>query len=214
LSLFKKKKRKSNFSSVNVITNIRGYFCQKGSIHILENKVKDRLTNRILFKKNTISLNKCLNTFLATSLPYIKLKPKKKKKRRKIQKKFNVRWLDRIISKRKAYMNFSRIVKSIKKTKNLFISQLESEIEFVYISTVKWAKSKVNKPTLIEKRDNLHKIAHKFIPYFWYKRKRKYMGKKHNDRNNRDKRKKKRKNKWKWLFQSIKYKSLSRVAQW
>ena len=161
---FRNKNSINSFSSANVITNIIGYFCKKGNGQILENKVKIRLFNRALLKKKPVNISLCLNTFIINTLPYIKVKPKKKQKRRKAQKKLLVRSIDRTASKRKAYINFSSVFKSIKHTKKPFISRLEIELESIYIHSTKRVQSGIAKYVLMEKRDALHKSAYKYIP--------------------------------------------------
>jgi hypothetical protein len=159
------KNQSNTFSSANVITNIIGYLCQKGESQILENKIKLILFKRVLFKKNSIKMSTCLNMFIINTLPYIKAKFKKKQKRRKAKKGFLVRSIDRTASKRKAYINFSSVFKSIKSTKASFISKFEGELESIYTHSTKRIQSGVGKYILMEKRDMLHKSAYKYIPY-------------------------------------------------
>ena len=159
------KNQPNKFSSANVITNIIGYLCQKGEGQMLENKIKNMLFNRVLFKKKSVKISTCLNMFIINTLPYIKAKAKKKQKRRKAKKGFLVRSIDRTASKRKAYINFSSVFKSVKQTKAPFISKFERELESIYTHSTKRIQSETGKYILIEKRDTLHKSAYKYIPY-------------------------------------------------
>ena len=147
------------FSSANTITNILSYFCYNGKTQVLENKFKEILLKRTLAKKKSIKINDCLNIFMETTLPYIKLKSKK---RRKTQKALLVRPINRITSKRKAYMNFSYLFKITKQGNKPFMSRLETEFESIYVSTT--AQSAVNSHNLREKCSILHKSAYKYMP--------------------------------------------------
>ena len=150
------------FSSANTITNILSYFCYNGKTQVLENKFKEILLKRTLAKKKSIKISDCLNIFIETTLPYIKLKSKKSQKRRKTQKVLLVRPINRITSKRKAYMNFSSLFKITKQGNKPFMSRLETEFESIYISTT--AQSSVNSHNLMEKCSIVHKSAYKYIP--------------------------------------------------
>jgi len=164
---------KLEFSSVNIITNIFGYFCQKGKRHILEKKYENINFKRAISKKKTAHISIYLNSFIKSTTPYIKVKPKKSRNRNKINKALLVHPIDRISSKRKAYINFFSFFKGSKNKKKPFIPQLETEFESIYVSTGKYTQSSTNKPILIEKRDALHQSAYKYIPYKFRKFKRK-----------------------------------------
>jgi len=150
-------KKNSTLHSVTVITNIFGYFCKNGERQILETKVKKRFFNRSLIKKKTINLSHCLTTIIQKTTPYIKLK-QKKNRRRTTKKQFFVRPIDRITSKRKAYISFSSFFKSIKRTKKPFVSQLEIQLESIYTQR----KNRNQKHILTDKQNLLHKSAFKF----------------------------------------------------
>lgn len=163
------KEKSEEFSSVNIITNITGYFCKKGKREILETKFKEILFKRASSGKKPIKLGTCLNTLIANTLSHIKLKPKKGRNRRnrqKAKKNFLVYPIDRITSKRKAYINFFTTFKGVKQQNKPFISRFEVELESIYAHVNKRVQSGLSKYILTEKRDNLHKSAFKYIPYF------------------------------------------------
>ena len=152
----------SAFSSANTITNMISYFCHNGKTQVLENKFKGILLNRIVSKKKTINISKCINLFIETTLPYIKLKSKKGQKRRKAQKALLVRPINRITSKRKAYMNFSSLFKMSKHSNKPLILRLETEFESIY--GAKSTQASTTNHSLREKRDSVHKSAYKYLP--------------------------------------------------
>ena len=167
---------KLEFSSVNIITNIFGYFCRKGKRHILEKKYENMHFKRAISKKKTAHISIYLNSFIKSTTPYIKVKPKKSRNRNKMNKALLVHPIDQISSKRKAYINFFSFFKGSKNNKKSFIPQLETEFESIYLSISKSIQSSTNKPILIEKRDTLHQSAYKFIPYkFIQKKKLKHL---------------------------------------
>ena len=163
-SYLKTKSRVNTFSSANIMTNMMTYFCHNGKTQVLENKFKGILFNRILTKKKMMNINNCINLFIETSLPYIKLKSKKGQKRRKTQKALLVRPIDRIASKRKAYINFSSLFKVTKHSSKPLILRLETEFESIYTHTTKQSQSSVNNHSLRDRRDDVHKSAYKYMP--------------------------------------------------
>ena len=152
------------FPPVNTLTNMLGYFCQNGNIHILESKCKNMLLKRSATKKSSVSLGPCLNTLIKNTLPYIKVKPKKSRGRRKTKKALLLSPIDRVTSKRKAYRNFSSFFKSNKNVNKPFISRLENEFESFSLSSNK-RQPGVTKHSLTEKRDLVNKSAFKYRPY-------------------------------------------------
>jgi hypothetical protein len=156
----------SAFSSANTMTNIISYFCHNGKTQVLENKFKGILFNRIVSKKKVINISNCINLFIETSLPYIKLKSKKSQKRRKAQKSLLVRPINRITSKRKAYMNFSSLFKVTKHSSKPLMLRLETEFESIYAYAIKQSQSQssASSHSLMEKRDSVHKSAYKYMP--------------------------------------------------
>ena len=153
-------------TSVNIITNMFGYLCRDGKRHRLEKKIKDRLLYRSITKKNTIDINACVNTFISSSTPYINVKAKKSSGRNRSNVKNKILFvypISRLTSIRKIYIGFSSIFKSGKSINKPFISRLETEFESIYQSNIK-SNQASNKYALMEKRDQLHKSAFKYIP--------------------------------------------------
>jgi len=160
--------KKNVITPVNVITNMFGYLCNDGKRQRLEKKIKDRLFNRSIMKKNTIFIKTCVNKLLSSSTPYIKVKAKKSTGRNRSNvknKKLFVSPINRLTSIRKIYIGFSSIFKSGKSLNKPFITRLETEFESIYQSNIK-SNQTTNKYVLLEKRDQLHKSAFKFIPKF------------------------------------------------
>lgn len=153
----------------NIVSNLSGYFCRKGNRQLIEKNVQKRLFKRVSStKKEEVNLSNYFTSFIEASLPYVKLKPKKRRGRRKKKVKImRVNPIDRFTSKRKAFIMFSSLFKGINRQKKHFMSRLENELESIYTNSLKRNQTGVTKLPIIDKKDQLHKSAYKYKPYKW-----------------------------------------------
>ena len=166
---FKSKVPSFPITARNIVSNLSGYFCRKGNRQLIEKNVQKMLFKRVSsVKKEEVNISSYFTSFIEASLPYVKLKPKKRRGRRKKKVKImRVNPIDRFTSKRKAFMMFSSLFKGINRQKKNFISRLENELESIYTNSLKRSQTGVTKLPIIDKKDQLHKSAYKYKPYKW-----------------------------------------------
>jgi len=169
---------KNHTSSIITISGMLGYFCRKGNKEGVEKMVHSLFFNRL--KKPTkikeqVKWSSTFQTFTRRITPYINLKLKRRKGRHKKKPVYKLQPFSPITSKRKSFMLFSSLVRPSSRKTKPFIQRLSKELDAINtIASAKRQGSRTQTSTvsevggnLFKKRDYLHQIAYKAIPYKW-----------------------------------------------
>ncbi len=130
---------------------MRQFFVRKGKKSRIESNFKEYLIQRAVIKKD--DLNILLSNAFLNSVPYIKLKTRRRGKRVR----YKVDFLEKKRGMSKALLAFS---KNISK-EGPFSKNFEKELENL----------SSGKSQIMVKRNEMHRVALKNVPYSWLKKK-------------------------------------------
>ena len=170
-SKHKEYKQKESSPATKIRSNIIGYVSTRGNIEIVEKNVSKRIQNQLFeFDEKPIKFREYATSLINAARPYVKLKPKKvrgRRKNKKMIKNMRVKWIDRFTSNRKAFIIFAQFFKTNKNSK--FVIKIESQFEAIHSNYNKRSQPGVALLPMISKTEQLHKTAYKFKPYKWAK---------------------------------------------
>ena len=129
------------------LQKMKQFFIRKGKKSVMEKSFRTFLVNKIILKKE--NLNTYIQNAVMNSLPYVKLKMRRRGKRFL----YKVNYLEKNESVRKGLLAFS---KNLNEHKNInFLTSLTKELD-----TLSQGKN-----VITNKRDELHKLALENAPY-------------------------------------------------
>lgn len=131
------------------LQKMKQFFIRKGKKSTLEKLFRTFLFNKCASKKNDI--NKIIQDAAMNSMPYVKLKTRRKGKRVL----YKVSYLEQKDSMRKGLLAFS---KNLNDNRNIkFLNSLDKELDNL----------SSGKSVIMTKRDELHRLALENAPYSW-----------------------------------------------
>lgn len=151
-------------NSVNFLHNIKQFFIKKGKKSIIENRLQKEITLRSYLDETkslkkaekTEDLNSLFQSCWSMSIPYVRLKIKKRRRGKRIL--YRVKFLTSVQSEQRALTSFNKFFKTIKA--NNFLNKMKLII--TSFSKFKWH--------IIQKeRKKLHRLAYKNYSHIYSK---------------------------------------------
>jgi len=138
-----------DFNSVEYLQRLQLFFLKKGKKSMLETHLRRWLIDRAQHDKSSVNL--LLNKCILHGIPFISLKTRRRGKRVF----YKVGYMERINGERKSLGALRNVLKG--HTQARFVDALEKEIELLASG----------KSQIVEKRDELHRLALEASPSGW-----------------------------------------------